>query len=352
MQYNLWQILKVFARRLKSSGKFLVGFLTVSLLFFVLTNYGVVAQPPKKPIVTAATRTVYGEEARVGNGKVRTWVKLDNKSGEPVSIGVSMTEAALTGLPSDTDQPQENSLKLRLMDGGPNNTFEYQMLFPKEAEETAFRHMGFNWNPEGHGPTGIFTKAHFDVHFYMATPEYRHGIFVDLGEGSQANIRLSNLEPPDQFLPPDYKLAPNTAEPRMGSHYADMTSSQLKPGNFSNIFLIGAHGGNILFWEPMITKAYLETKPNFTTGLKLPESYPVSGYYPTAYSIIYNQKRKEFDISLDGLAFRLASYPKNVYGVEACMDSRVAQMIAKFGRIPNNPATKRCVDVLQGALKK
>ena len=34
----------------------------------------------------------------------------------------------------------------------------------------------------------------------------------------------------------------------MGSHYADMTSPELKPGNFGNIFLIGAHGGNILFW--------------------------------------------------------------------------------------------------------
>ena len=27
----------------------------------------------------------------------------------------------------------------------------------------------------------------------------------------------------------------------------------------------------------------LESKPNFTAKLKLPEAYPVSGYYPTAY---------------------------------------------------------------------
>ena len=47
----------------------------------------------------------------------------------------------------------------------------------------------------------------------------------------------------------------------MGSHYADVTSPELKPGNFANIFLIGAHGGNILFREPMITKRTSRSKP-------------------------------------------------------------------------------------------
>lgn len=297
-----------------------------------------------------STKIVIGEQKNIGNGSVRTWLKVDMKNREPRSIGVTLTESALSGLPADSDAPQEGSLKLRLMDGGPNHTFEYELKFPPEVAETAFSHMGFNWNPEGHGPKGIFTRPHFDVHFYMARPEYRHGIVVDLQDADPIHVRTSNLEPPGQFLPPDYQLAPNTAEPRMGSHYADITSSQLKPGNFSNIFLIGAHGGSILFWEPMLTKQYLETKPNFTAQLKLPESYPVSGYYPTAYSVVYNHERKEFDISLDGLTFRLASYPKNVYGVDPCLDSRVVQMITKYRRIPDDPRTQRCVNLLRDVL--
>ena len=175
-------------------------------------------------------------------------------------------------------------------------------------------------------------------------------IHVDLQDADPTYVKTSNLEPPSQFLPPDYQLAPNTAEPRMGSHYADVTSAELKPGNFSNIFLIGVHGGNILFWEPMITKEYLETKPNFTAQLKLPKAYPVSGYYPTAYSVVYDQSRQEFNISLDGLTFRLASYPENVYGVDACIDSRVAQMIAKYRRIPDDPAIQRCISLLRDVL--
>lgn len=294
--------------------------------------------------------TITGDKKPIGKGTVRTWVKVDPKTKEPRVIGVTLTEAALQGLPAENDPAEQGSVKLKLMDGGPDHTFEYELKFPPEAAETAFRHMGFNWNPNGHGPKGIFTRAHFDVHFYMATPEYRHHIEVDLQDADPTHLKTSNLEPPAQFLPPDYQLAPNTAEPRMGSHYADMTSSQLKPGNFANIFLIGAHGGNILFWEPMITREYLLSKPKFTQKLKLPEAYPVSGYYPTAYSVIYDEQRKEFDISMDGLTFRLASYPKNVYGVNACMDSRVAQMISKYKRVPDIPAIKECISLLRGVM--
>jgi hypothetical protein len=100
----------------------------------------------------------------------------------------------------------------------------------------------------------------------------------------------------------------------------------------------------------MITKAYLESKPRFTGKLKLPESYPVSGYYPTAYSVIYDSNRREYDISLDGLTFRLSSYPKNVYGVDPCIDSRVAHMISKYKRVPDIPAIKTCVDLLRNAI--
>jgi uncharacterized protein len=298
-----------------------------------------------------ATDTIAGEQKQFGNGTIRTWLHVATRTREPRSIGVTLTERALSGLPAEVDPPQVGSAKLKLMDGGPDHTFEYELKYPPEAAETAFRHMGFNWNPEGHGPKGIFTTPHFDVHFYMATPEYRHAIVVDLQDADPVHVKTSNLEPPAQFLPPDYQLAPNTAEPRMGSHYADVSSSQLKPGNFTNIFLIGAHGGNILFWEPMITKRYLETKPSFTAKLKLPEAYPVSGYYPTAYSVVYDGRRQEFDISLDGLTFRLASYPKNVYGVDPCIDSRVAQMISKYKNVPDNPSIQRCIAALRGVIK-
>jgi len=323
--------------------KWILGVLAVALILFFALQLRQTAQGE-------ALDTIVGEQKNIGNGTVRTWVKVEAKSREPRVLGVTITDKGLTGLPAENDEAQQGSAKLKLMDGGPDHTFEYELKFPAEAAETAFNHMGFNWNPNGHGPKGIFTKGHFDVHFYMATTDYRHAIMVDLQDADPIHVKTSNLEPPMQFLPAEYKLAPNTAEPRMGSHYADVTSTQLKPGNFSNIFLIGVHGGSILFWEPMITKEYFESKPNFTAKLKLPESYPVSGYYPTAYSVIYDRDKQETNISLDGLTFRLSSYPNNVYGVDPCIDSRVANMISKYKKVPDNPSIQKCISLLKDVI--
>lgn len=279
--------------------------------------------------IAGEIRTIVGEEKPIGNGTVRTWLKIDEETGAPVSIGVTMTEDGLYGLPEDGDPAQEDSLKLELLDGSGFHTFEYELQFPEEAEMTAFKHMGYNWNPEGHGPLpGVFFEPHFDVHFYMASPKYRHGIKND----DLMDLKIHNIEPPKEFLPSTYERAPNTAEPRMGTHYADMSSEQLQPGNFTNIFLIGVHDGNIIFWEPMITREYLLSKPKFHAELPLPEAYPVSGYYPTAYSVVYDEERKELDISLDGLTLRMASYPGNVYEVDSCLDSRLVKIIFKYAQ--------------------
>ncbi|MBD2357590.1 DUF5602 domain-containing protein [Tolypothrix sp. FACHB-123] len=302
----------------------------------------------------ADTKTIVGEQKSIGNGSVRTWIKVDEKTGIPDSIGVTLTEAALEGLPQEKDPAQKGSIKLKLIDGSPYHTYEYELMFPpKEVDRTAFTHMGFNWNPEGHGPLpNVFFRPHFDVHFYMATPDYRHQVKNE----DLLDLKILNIEPPKEFIPVSYERAPNTSEPRMGTHYADMKSEQLQPGKFTNIFLFGGHDGNILFWEPMITRDYLTTKPNFHAEIPQPAAYPVSGYYPTAYTVVYDQERKEFDISLDNLTLRTASYPGNVYGVQSCLDSRMVNIIFKYReeKPEHVQIPKECQDlvpIIQQALK-
>jgi hypothetical protein len=275
-----------------------------------------------------ATRYIKGESRLVGKGEVFTWIRVDKKTGIPRQLGISVTPKAMQGLPADDGLAQPGSLKLKLIDGSPYHNFEYELMFPKEADRTAFSHMGFNWNPEGHGPLpGVFYEPHFDVHFYMATPEYRHSITND---SLSDDLHVQNIEPPRPFLPEAYKRAPNTSEPRMGTHYADMTSEQLKPGKFDNIFLFGGHDGNVLFWEPMLTRNYLLSKPNFHEKIQQPMAFPVSGYYPLSYSVKHNKKTGNIDISLDELTLRASSYPNNVYGVDPCIDSRMADIIFKY----------------------
>lgn len=58
------------------------------------------------------------------------------------------------------------------------------------------------------------------------------------------------------------------------------------------------------FLEPMVTKAFLETKPNTKDRIKLPKAYAKNGYCPTAYSVRYDATQREFEISLDNLIYK------------------------------------------------
>lgn len=58
------------------------------------------------------------------------------------------------------------------------------------------------------------------------------------------------------------------------------------------------------FREPIVTKAFLETKPDITDSVKLPQAYARHGYYPTRYSIKYDAARREYVTALEDLISR------------------------------------------------
>ena len=68
--------------------------------------------------------------------------------------------------------------------------------------------------------------------------------------------------------------------------------------------LWGSYDGRVIFIEPMITRAYLLTKPNVTEPLKLPARYLRPGYYPTQYSVKYDAEKKEYTVALEGMTLR------------------------------------------------
>jgi hypothetical protein len=249
----------------------------------------------------------YGEAQPLGNGSVRTWVTLDSERN-PLDIGVSFTESALFGLPQESDDFGEYPLKLTLLDGIGNSTFEYELLFPKEAPATPFTHLSLNWNPHGHAPEGFTTVPHFDFHFNLLTPDERDAITADDLDDFLAKAYKT---PPPELIAEGYGTVPNAAEPRMGVHYIDFTSPALQRP-FDHIFIYGFYDGEMTFWEPMIATSFLETKPNITEAIKQPSAYPTVGYYPNAYSV--NYANGEYSVSLNGFTFRsstLASVPES-----------------------------------------
>ena len=225
-----------------------------------------------------------GEFKILGNGTIRSWVTLDPYH-KPKAIGVTFSETALSGLIAEPPAGmigEENPLAL-----------------PPEAAPTGFNHISVDWNPKGHQPPGVYDVPHFDFHFYLMSPAEQEKITA---KGS--DLAKCRKPPAAQFVPVGYICPPGTEFPRMGVHWLDPATPELHGQPFTQTFIYGFYDGKMNFVEPMITRAFLETKPDFTAPIKLPRAYPKPGYYPTRYSIRYDPIRKEYTVALEGLTYR------------------------------------------------
>jgi len=208
------------------------------------------ARPSSVP-AKAGARTFVGATRPLGSGSVRSWVTLDEK-GKPSAVGLTFDESAFRTAPAELPRGQES--------------VELNLPLPKEARETAFDHIGFDWNPMGHPPANIYTVPHFDIHFYTISVEEQQRITAQ-GE----DLARCYRKPGDEYVPAGYILPPDTAVPRMGAHWIDPNSNELKGQPFTRTFLYGNYDGQLIFFEPMITKAFFETKTSVTEYIKLPQ---------------------------------------------------------------------------------
>ncbi len=230
------------------------------------------------------TDTINGQFGIMGNGTVRSWVKLD-KFGKPASIGVTFSETALTGLPAEAPKGMMG--------------VEHVLRLPKEAAPSGFDHISLDWTPQGHEPNGIYNVPHFDVHFYMVNQATLSKITA-----TGKDLAVSNKQPAAKLIPAGYIMPPGTAVPRMGSHAVDTASPELGGKAFTHTFIYGYYNGQMNFVEPMVSKAFLESKQNFSGPVKIPAAYPKRGYYPTSYSIKFDGVRREYTVSIDKLTLR------------------------------------------------
>jgi hypothetical protein len=230
------------------------------------------------------TGMVFGTATPLGLGSARSWVKLD-KDGKPTAIGLTFTEAALAGLPQTLPAGQEGT--------------EYVLALPREAAATPFNHIGINWNPQGHPPGHIYDTAHFDFHFYLISPEARNQITA-----RGADREKARKQPPLEYVPDGYMYAPDSEIPRMGGHWANPESNEFRGQPFTRSFLYGNYDGQIIFMEPMITKAFLDARTSVTEIIKQPRRYATPGYYPSKYSVLYDPANKQYTVALEGLTLR------------------------------------------------
>lgn len=69
----------------------------------------------------------------------------------------------------------------------------------------------------------------------------------------------------------------------------------------------GSWDGEFIFIEPMMTREWPATKPSLREVLKQPSSYRRTGYYPTVYTVDFDEQTDEYVVALSGLTMREAS---------------------------------------------
>ena len=224
-----------------------------------------------------------GPEVQVGNGKAWTWVQLKD-DGSPERLAITINDAAMNSVP--TGNPGE----------GGHNMEENSYVLPvhQKGSVTPFKHVWLNWNPAGHEPPGIYDIPHFDIHYYMISNEEREAM---------DNAKLDIL-PNAAYFPPTY-ISPGPGVPKMGNHWLDATSPELNGQPFTQTFILGSYNSNVIFYEPMITKTFLQGAANYERAIPQPAKFQKTGWYPTKMRVVKHDGVTE--IVLDAFVHRQAS---------------------------------------------
>jgi hypothetical protein len=235
---------------------------------------------------------VYGKAVAVGNGSARSYVEL--RAGEPVEIGVALSEGALHNLPAGhaAHQGQQEDAHA--------NMTEYLLELPAQAARTPFQFIELDWNPAGHEPPGIYDIPHFDFHFYTIPVAERNSIDPVDPAFQQKTEKL----PPAGFMSANYVAPMLVAVPRMGLHWIDPASPELNGQRFTSTFIYGSWDGKTTFWEPMVTREFIMSRPHFETSVMQPEQVASAGFYPRGYAVRWNEGAREYRIALTGMGWR------------------------------------------------
>jgi hypothetical protein len=225
---------------------------------------------------TSAAETVY-------NGRAVSFVTLGG-GGVPMRVGVRIDASVLPSLPTvapaasrHAGHAGDDHSATGLTQQAPPQGSSTIIPIPQTAN-LPFNHITLDWNPAGHPPPGIYDPPHFDIHFYMISQAEQEAIVGP-------NLALADKPLPAGSVPPGFVSQPGTAVPMMGAHYINVAGPEFRGQPFTHTFIYGAYNGQVTFFEPMITKAFLESRQNISVAIPQPQQYPKPGYYPMTYTV-------------------------------------------------------------------
>jgi hypothetical protein len=223
------------------------------------TTAPIVAREIDGPSVTVAGGTAYAYVVKSDTGIT--------------SVGIALSDAALASLP-DADAM-------------------WQLPLPASASASPWDHAELDWNAHGHPPVEIYGLPHFDFHFYAIAPSAQQAI-----QGGPDATPVAS-----QYVPKDYE-SQVMAVPMMGVHWVDSLSAEFQGHTFDRTFIYGFYHGSMVFVEPMVTLAYLQSHPNASAPVKQAAAVQLPGRYPASYSVTYDATRHVTRVALDSLRTR------------------------------------------------
>jgi hypothetical protein len=193
-----------------------------------------------------------------------------------------------------------------------NEIFEFITPLPDAVTQRAdipFKWVLLNWNPIGHGPPGIFDVPHFDVHFYIE-PRIADIFAITSGPGGPEFVRCDQEARGSSrcrrtTCTRDFKVG--AVAPAMGGHYSDPTDPVFNKQPFTRTWIFGGYDGKIIFYENMVTRAFLLSDPDTCDPIKSPAAVAQSGFYPTVSCVRHDPSTGERTGSLKQFVLREAT---------------------------------------------
>ncbi|MCB1905862.1 MAG: DUF5602 domain-containing protein [Rhodocyclaceae bacterium] len=223
-----------------------------------------------------------GQAVAIGHGEAYTFVRT-GQGGEVSAIGVVLTADVLEGLPAAAP--------------GGDPMFSYHLSMPEGGPRTVIDHVGVDWESVGHPPSQVYDVPHFDFHFYVVSRD-AVGQVVFAGPEDSGS---PDQQPPARLMPAGYVMPPGTAVPKMGAHAVNPSAPEFQQQPFDATFIYGYYNKELTFVEPMVSLAFLRSRSQFAAPVSRPEAYSRAGAYPSSYRVSYDDARRVYEITLEGL---------------------------------------------------
>ena len=138
----------------------------------------------------------------------------------------------------------------------------------------------------------MYDLPHFDVHFYIEPIEK---IFaIESGPCGPEFVRCDQFKLATKLLPANYMHGDfknvDAVAPAMGNHLIDPTSAEFNGKKFTRTWIYGVYDGRVTFFEEMLTREYMLSRPAACFPIKSPPAVNVKGYYPTQSCTRYHSQ--------------------------------------------------------------